>query len=158
MLRGNRLMIVRYSRTPKIVGPLFMLGYVFCALPPLPSNDASRQLACFTDCVFFVFSIFRFFEKKLAGGRCPPRLPEFWLGGRSPPSQNSGGLGGSAPQPKFFRNVEKYCINFNLNPKDRECSLRSWWRRLGVRLDLPSHVQDFQSVTLYLGIGIQLEP
>ena len=42
---------------------------------PCEINDASRQFACFTVCVFFVFSIFRFFEKKIGWGALPPRPP-----------------------------------------------------------------------------------
>ena len=48
-------------------------------------NDVSRQLPCFTVCAFFVFSIFRLFEKILAGGRCPPDPPNFGWGGFAPP-------------------------------------------------------------------------
>ena len=56
--------------------------------PGMPSehgtNDALRQLACLTDCVFFVFSIFRFFKKKFGWGALPARPPEFWPGGLRP--------------------------------------------------------------------------
>ena len=54
----------------------------------LLSNDASRQIACLTDCMFFVCSIFRFFEKFWLGGAAP-QTPRFLTGGAKPPQTPS---------------------------------------------------------------------